>query len=194
MKILNLIITTYFVAISSMVIADTNGFISIPASAFSEQDSQSSTGDSSYKGNDSGTSRDFKRKLFAPINLPHDGVVTSLTCGSKPKGGFLTSFTLRRNEPQQANVDMATVVTSKGGTLGAGLLTYQIINTKSVISPLINNAQFNYYIVAASISPAPDGPVGLICPDRCGNVNFCSVGYTIVERGSGDGAGKVTID
>ena len=198
MKILNLSIATILVVISSITVADTIGYIAIPASAFSEKDSQSSNENASYKGNQTGTSRYFNGSMFAPIYLPHGSNVTSLACGSNPKGGYLTSFTLRRNEPQQANIDMAsleTAILTEGQVVkGIGLAAYQFLHTESIISPRIDNSKFNYYIIAYQKNPLPNArpPVALICADRCANVNYCSVGYTIVESDSSNSIGNVT--
>jgi len=196
MKILNLSIALFLTAITSTVLANTNGFISIPASAFSEKNSQAFAEMTSYRGNDTGTSRYFSGTMFAPLNLPHGSVVTSFSCGSKPKGSNITRFTLRRNEPQQANIDMAVIDTLKPNNVLAPVTHYQILNTISIKSGGIDNSKFNYYIVASSISPFPNANVTTLCNsnlsnmERCGNVNFCRVGYTIVERNPSDNAGK----
>jgi hypothetical protein len=177
--------------------ADVKGFISIPAAAFSTQDSRTSGPEGNYRGNNTGTSRSFRGgrspsfrgSLFAPVNLPHGAIVTSLSCGSKTMSGWKTGFVLRRNEPQQENIDMASVKTSGHGR-------YEFINTISISSPKINNSKYNYYISASLW----DGPFDVIrgvvipCLDYCANVNFCNIGYTIVERDPDEGAGKVKVD
>lgn len=104
--------------------------------------------------------------MFAPVNLPHGATITSMRCGGgAPRSDFRLFFTLRRNDPQQANVDMATVMTTfeeKG---------FQFVNTNSITSPLVNNARFNYYIVAG-VSAKDSG----LCP-KC-DIGPCRIGYT----------------
>lgn len=174
------VVTLLFIFTTSTVFANTNGFVSLPASAFSEVSSSTFGARGSYKGNGSGTSRSFVGGLFAAINLPHGATVTSLSCGSKSAKKWGTKFILRRNEPQQANVDMATIETTRSGA-------YQFLNTASITSPKINNSKYNYYIVAKAIgsSPSNEEDEGLWCEKNCANVNFCNVGYTIIEKGPG---------
>jgi len=146
----------------------TPGFLSIPSSSFTPQTSEG-TGNAGYDGNLTGTARFFEGSflMFAPVNLPHRATVTSLTCGGRaPSRDFKVSFILRRNEPQQANVDMATVSTTFEGT------GFQFVRTTSITSAVIDNARFNYYIAAQT--DAFD--VGF-CP-RC-SIGFCTIGYTV---------------
>ena len=167
----------------SMALAQsTKSFLSIPASAFTGQDGGHAV--YGYEGNITGTSRSFNVRVFAPVNLPHGAYVTSLQCGGRAYFHRSIVFHLRRNEPQQANVDMATVKTSLDGT------GFEFVNTNSITSGEINNSKYNYYIVA-EIEDTRDNPnTAAFCPNKpvpdpllpkiseC-RVNFCSIGYTL---------------
>ena len=147
----------------------TTCYLSIPSSGFTPRASEGTVGsDAGYDGNQSGTARFFNGSfaMFAPVNLPDGATVNSMRCGGQVSTSNKISFTLRRNEPQQANVDMATVMSNVGDT------GFQFLDTTSIESPTINNATFNYYIVAQ----ADDFDVG-VCP-TC-SVGFCRIGYTI---------------
>jgi hypothetical protein len=105
--------------------------------------------------------------MFAPVTVPHGATIGSMRCGGRaPSSEFRIVFTLRRNEPQQANLDMATVMTTFEG------LGFQFVDTNSITSPVINNERFNYYIVAQTNTL----DVGF-CPN-C-SVGFCRIGYTV---------------
>jgi hypothetical protein len=142
-------------------------FLSIPASGF--------TGG---PNSPSGTAMIFSRglRLFAPVNLPHGARVIELRCGGVARGDPSSTeirivFTLRRNEPQQANVDMATMA-----TLGNG---FQFVSTNSITEPVVNNETFNYYIVAElEREPQSGPPCGSFDPAqrRC-SVGFCRIEY-----------------
>jgi hypothetical protein len=144
-------------------------FLSIPSSGFTPQEGVS--GGASYLGNRSGTARSFSSNLlmFAPVNLPHGASVISLRCGGADPAGFRIRFTLRRNEPQQANVDMATVMTSFEGT------GFQFVSTTSITAPVVNNSTFNYYMIAA-LEATFETP---LCGSLVCSVGFCRIGYTI---------------
>ena len=147
----------------------TTRYLSIPSSGFTPRASEGSVGsDAGYDGNQSGTARFFNGsfELFAPVNLPDGVTVNSMRCGGQVLASNRIRFTLRRNQPQQANVDMATVMSGTGDT------GFQVLDTNSIESPMIDNAPFNYYIVAQ----ANDFDVG-VCP-TC-SVGFCRIGYTI---------------
>ena len=162
MKIFKVIVVTYLLLNTSITFAGTKGVVSIPATAFTEQNSQSPNQNGSYKGNASGTSRSFTGTMFAPINLPHGSIVTSFKCGAQPHGGSLVEFTLRRNEPQQANVDMAVITSAFSsvppliGNKPLGLAEYQFINTSAITSSGIDNSKYDYYILASTIFPPFD--------------------------------------
>ncbi len=145
-------------------------FISIPSSGFTPMWSYSN-GRISYKGNVTGTARQFAGShiMFAPANLPHGSVVTSFKCGGKHPSvdaGKAIEFVLRRNEPQQANVDMATIATepTRSG--------FQLVSTTSIDSGKVDNNRFNYYVVASRIS-ATEEDFG-DC-EKC-VVGFCTIG------------------
>jgi hypothetical protein len=77
----------------------------------------------------------------------------------------LITFTLRRNEPQQANVDMAVVGTTFGQS------GFQFVRTTSIVQPLINNQRFNYYVVAET----RHSDVGF-CPNCA--IGSCTIAFT----------------
>jgi hypothetical protein len=90
----------------------------------------------------------------------------SFRCGGQDAtSDFKLQFILRRNWPQQANVDMATIESTFAAT------GFQFLTTTSITGPVIDNATYNYYIVATAIA----FDVG-VCPG-C-SVGFCRVGYT----------------
>ena len=182
---------TCLMLISFHANADTRGFISIPASAFSGENSDtgSDTTDGEetfgYQGNESGTTRHFNVVLYAPVNLPHGASVTLFKCGGSSAKNTRAAFRLRRNEPQQQNVEIANVKTSLEG---AG---FEFMSTHSIRNEKIDNEKYNYYIVAevlkSHVNPSDRA--------RCGNpsklpecsVNSCSIGYTIAEPSDGSG-------
>jgi hypothetical protein len=145
------------------------GFVSVPASAFT---GRLDSGVEGYDGNESGTARFFQVKMFAPVNLPHGATVTSFRCGGRAFFKRRIAFTLRRNEPQQANVDMATTKTSLDGT------GFEFVETTEIKSGEIDNAKFNYYIVAEIEDPNVTPPTKAMCPDGECTVGFCRIGYT----------------
>ena len=152
---------------SSETFSQSSDFLSIPASAFTPRQVKDNLG--GYDGNVTGTARTFTANsfsMFAPVYLPHGASVRSLACGGQdPSDKIRLEFTLRRNEPQQANVDMATVSTSFEQT------GFQFLSTTSILEPAINNRRFNYYVVAET----KHFDVGF-CPD-C-SVAFCTIGFT----------------
>ncbi len=140
-------------------------FLSIPSSGFTPQSS-----DRGYSGNNSGTARYFEKSffMFAPVNLPHRATVTSLLCGaSTGANNYRIQFTLRRNEPQQANVNMATVLTTYAHS------GFQFVSSNAVNAPVVDNATYNYYVVAELQSSTDEFPQ---CP-HC-SIGFCRVGYS----------------
>ena len=144
-----------------------SAFVSIPASAFTPRQVKNNLG--GYDGNVTGTARMFTENsfsMFAPVSLPHGASVTSLSCGGQDSfSNVRLKFTLRRNEPQQANVDMGTVSTSFEQT------GFQFLSTTSIVEPVIDNRRFNYYVVAET----QHEDVGF-CPG-C-SVAFCAIGFT----------------
>jgi hypothetical protein len=164
MKTHTLIITVLSLLISSLAVAQSpTRFLSIPSSSFTPV-----TAGRGYDGNISGTARFFRKSytMFAPLDMPNGATITSMRCGGRaPRPNWKITFTLRRNEPQQANVDMAAVMT----TLEE--IGFQFLNTTLVTSPVIDNAKFNYYIVATKSG------VGFAGCNDC-SVGFCRIGYT----------------
>ncbi len=144
----------------------TTGFISIPASAFSGENGSQSL-------NTTGTATVLTHLAFAPVSLPHRARVTSLQCGGTSFFRNSIVFTLRRNEPQQANVDVATVRTSLEGT------NFEFVNTNSVANAVVNNARFNYYMVADITDPQETDDVPAFCQKGKCSIGFCRIGYTI---------------
>ncbi len=144
-----------------------NRYVTIPSSGFTPQTSEG-TGDAGYLGNATGTARQFygSVRMFAPANLPHGATINSLYCGGvAPTSITRVVFTLRRNEPQTANVDMVTVATDFAD------LGFNWANSTSVVEPIVNNRQFNYYLVAEV-----DDQNGNDCP-TC-TIGFCRIRYT----------------
>jgi len=169
-----------------MVLAQqTISFLSIPASGFTPRNSttvkdplRGTLETLGYSGNVSGTARFFgdNGEMFAPVYLPHKSNVISLACAGKaPRKNRRISYKLRRNEPQQANVDIASIFPKYSET------GFQFLRTRSIQSPVVDNEKFNYYIVA-SIDATND-----IRECRTCSVNKCTIGFitpplTIDER------------
>jgi hypothetical protein len=150
----------------SLAFAKESSFLSIPSSGFTPKDVTENLG---YDGNSSGTARFFDNNswMFAPVALPQGATVTGMRCGGMaPSPEFRINFTLRRNQPQVANEDMATVMTTFEG------VGFQHPETTSITSPVVDNANFNYYIVAE----ARHIDVGLC--QKC-TVGYCRIRYTI---------------
>ena len=149
---------------TSLAFAQTS-YLSVPSSGFTPR---AVTGSLGYDGNQSGTARLFDSNfwMFAPVALPHGAKVTALRCGGKaPSPEIRIIFTLRRNRPQVANVDMAIVMTTFKG------VGFQHPETTSITSPVVDNSVFNYYIVAET----QHIDVGL-CPSCI--IGYCRIRYT----------------
>ena len=138
-------------------------FLAIPSSGFTAQ-----TSEGGYGGDVTGNARSFAGSalMFAPVNLPHGAKVNSLTCGGlAPVTDLRLIFTLRRNNPQVANINMITAATSYAG------IAFEWTFSNVVDEPEVDNQRFNYYIVAEL-----DNQVGAdLCP-TC-TVNFCRIVY-----------------
>ncbi|MGD8282378.1 MAG: hypothetical protein PVF69_14545 [Gemmatimonadota bacterium] len=142
-------------------------FMSIPSSAFTSRDA--SLG---WSGNSTGTSRTFSnsQSLLAPVELPHGATVTHFRCGGQDAGAdAVLAFTLRRNQPQVANVDMASLSSTPAAS------GFQFLNTSAIASPDIDNSAFNYYVLATAYQPE----VGFPC-FGC-SVGFCRITYTVSD-------------
>jgi hypothetical protein len=175
MKKYSLFTIIILMLIASVTNADS---ISIPASAFS---GRTDGGNLGYLGNESGTARFFNVKMFAAVNLPDRATVTSFRCGGRAFFKRIIAFTLRRNDPQQSNVDLATIRTSLDGT------GFEFVGTNNISSGTINNARFNYYIIAEIEDPSVNPPTRPFCPDkprpfpRAPKIPECSVGFCSIE-------------
>ena len=142
-------------------------YLAIPASGFTPQTSEG-TGDAGYQGNTTGTARQFygSVRMFAPANLPNGATITSLYCGGvAPTSMTRLVFTLRRNQPQVANVDMITAATDFAN------LMFDSASSTSVTEPIVDNGAFNYYLAAEV-----DDLNGNLCP-TCA-IGFCRIRYT----------------
>lgn len=139
-------------------------YLTIPSSGFTAQNSEGG-----YESNATGTTRFFAQSslMLAPVNLPHGAMVTSLYCGGlAPVTDLRLVFTLRRNAPQVANVDLITVATSYAG------IGFERAGSVFVDEPEVDDRRFNYYIIAEV-----DNQVGAnLCP-TCA-LYYCRIGYT----------------
>jgi hypothetical protein len=159
-----------FAAPLAMAQSTATGFIAVPASGFVD----AKLGPAS-RFNLTGTTQFFNVMLFAPVSLPHGYTITSFKCGGKSFFNRSVVFTLRRNDPQQQNVDIATVKTTLEGT------GFEFVETSSITSGKIDNSRFNYYIVVDVEDNRNLPNIDVFCPDngnpKC-SVGFCSVGYS----------------
>ena len=104
--------------------------------------------------------------MFAPVSLPHGTVTTAFNCGGRHSDATgEVRFTLRRNEPQQANVDLAEMATTRSNT------GFEFVSAQSVLNETVDNRKFNYYIVA-QVNAVNEV---FTCPECL--VGFCNVGY-----------------
>ncbi len=145
-------------------------FVAIPSSAFTPMSDRSDG--NSYDGNETGTGRIFSgsHTMFAPVYLPHGALVTRFKCGGKhPSSGALIEFTLRRNEPQQANVDMSIAMTDSTNT------GFQFVTGSQIAEPLVNNSKFNYYVIARRVARERED----FGECKSCAITFCSIGYIL---------------
>ncbi|MFQ5616469.1 MAG: hypothetical protein ACE5GO_08425 [Anaerolineales bacterium] len=176
MRNMTLLVAILGLLAPSMALAQSLSFLAIPSSGFTPQNSTThfdpppgSAENRGYEGNSSGTARFFgdNEIMFAPVNLPHGSTVISLTCGGRAdRLSRRIVFRLRRNEPQQANVNMALVSTDFNVT------SFQTKSTTSITSPVIDNRRFNYYMVATIVANGP--PECRTC-----SVNRCTIAYRL---------------
>jgi hypothetical protein len=182
MRKLKLLIAILGLLAPSVALAQSVSYLAIPSSGFTTRNSttvvdplRGTVETRSHTGNVSGTARFFGNNdlMFAPVNLPHGSKVISLTCsGGSPSPRTRVFFRLRRNEPQQANVDMALVFPNVRET------NYQDRSTTSINSPVIDNRRFNYYI-AASIEATNNIRECATC-----FVNRCIIAYSFPSKDS----------
>ncbi len=152
-------------------------FVSVPASAFS---GENENGGLSSQSNLSGTARHFNVKMFAPVSLPDGVTVISLQCGGRAFFKRQIAFTLRRNEPQQQNVDIAILKTSLDGT------GFEFVETSNIQSAEVDNSKFNYFLVAEIEDPNVVPPTRAFCPNNAAGVPECSVGFCRIGYQSTD--------
>ena len=174
LNVIYLIVTLSLLA-PSIVLAQEVSYLAIPASSFTPRNSttvkdplRGTVETLGYTGNISGTARFFgdNDSMFAPVNLRHGSTVISLTCGGMaPTPRVKIHYILRRNEPQQANVDMAGVAAK------TGLTNFQTSSTNSIKEPVIDNKRFNYYIVATLLATND------IQECRTCSINRCTIAY-----------------
>lgn len=177
MRIFSLLVVILGLFAPSVALAQSLSYLAIPSSGFTTRNSttvvnplRGTVETRGYTGNVSGTARFFgdNAVMFAPVNLPHGATVISLNCaGRAPRPSRRISFSLRRNEPQQANVDMASVF------MDFNVTSFQNKSTTSIDSPVIDNRRFNYYIVA-TIDATNDIQECATC-----SVNRCTIGYRL---------------
>lgn len=143
-------------------------YIAIPSSGFSPK-ADFGNGRTAYDGNETGTVRFFMHNhiMFAPVSIPHNSIVTGFSCGgTNPTPRSSIKFTLRRNQPQQANVDMATAITDPTNN------GFQFVSAGNIVSGRIDNQANNYYVVAKRVS---EDESFRSC-NKCA-VGFCSIRY-----------------
>ena len=137
MFILRTVMITALTLIPNVVLAQTKS-VAIPAIAFN--------GDG-ITYNDTGTAAFFRQRAFAPVQLPDGARVTGFQCGARvtliEKG---ITIKLRRNEPQQANIDMGMVEIPKNGDGG-----FKFLRDDTLTNAGIDNRRFNYYLIAETI-------------------------------------------
>lgn len=128
--------------------------ITLASSAFTPQNSSQG-----YTGNSSGTNRFFRESeiMFASVALPDDATVTFMRCGGQDVSSTRKiRFTLRRNQAQVANVDMASAESTDAA------VGFQHLSDNTITSDLVNNSAYNYYVIAEVLG---------------GTCTTCSVGY-----------------
>ena len=169
----SIILGAAIIAFSPIAAKADGGFISIPASEFSGN---------GMAHNSSGTAVFLRTTAFAPLLLPDNATITFFSCGGKATFRKEVIFTLRRNEPQQANIDMASLETGLDET---GFVT---LTSNDIVQGEVDNRRFNYFIVADSSKPGGNNPGDrAICnPTQNGtdpvstecSIGFCRIGYT----------------
>jgi len=160
-------------ALPTTAFAQDSGWLSVPAAAFN--------GERTFP-NATGTAQFFRTTAVAPVILPDNATVTFMACGGRATFRKQIIFTLRRNEPQQENVDMAVLETSLNGT------GFEFVSDNQIIDGAVDNSRFNYFIVADVNRPGGNSPGNReICKVTSGptgvgtecSVGFCRLGYTL---------------
>lgn len=145
--------------------AQNSGWLSIPAVAFSGARSLP---------NDTGTAQFLHTTAFAPVTLPDNATVTLMSCGGRASFRKRIIFTLRRNEPQQQNVDIAVLGTSLGGR------GFEVVTSNRIAAGGVDNRRFNYFIMADVSKPGGNRPGNrAACSGTQCSVGFCRIGYTL---------------
>jgi hypothetical protein len=161
-----ILIVSSFLLVALGTHAQSTSFISIPASAFSGANGSRSM-------NETGTAMFFSTYAFAPVNLPNRSKIISFACGARSFFQKSIVFSLRRNEPQQKNVDIATLSTSLTNT------NFEFLNTTTITEGVVNNSRFNYYIIADMFKPGEGPGNEAFCKKGECWVGFCKIGYSI---------------
>lgn len=160
-------------ALPTTAAAQDSGWLSVPAPAFN--------GVGAFP-NATGTAQFFRTTAFAPVMLPDNAMVTAMACGGRASFRKQVVFTLRRNDPQQQNVDMAVFETSLDGT------GFEFVSANQITNGAVDNRRFNYFIVADVSKPGGNLPGdrevcnGTTGPDGAGTeclVGFCRIGYSL---------------
>jgi hypothetical protein len=175
MNILKYLIFACSLIGSSLTLAQSIDYIAVPASGFTPRNSttikdplKGTVETLGYSGNASGTARFFgdNNEMFAPVFLAHNSKIVSFSCaGNSANKRTRIRYYLRRNQPQQANVDMASVFSAHAET------GFQRESTTLIQSPMVDNKTYNYYIVASI-----DATNNIRECKQC-SVNTCSIGY-----------------
>jgi len=142
-------------------------YIAVPSSGFSPK-ADFGNNRTAYDGNETGTARFFMHShtMFAPVSIPHNSIVTGFSCGgTNPTPRSSIKFTLRRNQPQQANIDMATAITDPTNN------GFQFVSASNIESGQIDNQANNYYVVAKRVSVV----------ENFGGCNKCAVGFCSIR-------------
>lgn len=145
--------------ISSSALAN---YVSIPATSFVGFEV-------SY--NETGTAAFIRKQAFAPVHLPHGSKAQRFSCGVKawPIKGFRIS--LRRNEPQQENIDMGAVNIDRGSNGG-----FKFLSSEVLIENGIDNRRYNYYLTV-EIQPKSE-TTGSICNGKECIIGSCQIHFT----------------
>ena len=153
--------------------AQDSGWLSLPAAAFS--------GAGAFP-NATGTAQFFRTTAFAPVILPDNATVTFMACGGRAAFRKQIIFTLRRNEPQQENVDMVVLETALDAT------GFEFVSENQITDGAVDNRKFNYFIVADVSKPGGNSPGNrAVCANTSGPggsgtqclVGFCRLGYSL---------------
>jgi hypothetical protein len=150
---------------STPLLAQSIEHVAVPAVAFVGKDV-------SY--NETGTAAFFRQRAFAPLSLPDNAKLVGFDCGLRtfPIHGIKVS--LRRNEPQQANVELDNLGIPKGGDG-----RFQFKSATQVSHPDVNNGKFNYYLVAEVLPKSAN--VSDICNGEECLVGACQVAYRVAR-------------